>query len=91
MPAKSEKQRRYLNWKFGHQWVKQHHFDNKGKLPQYVNKDENYDSFKEWLNEVHPLVQPSFSKIQRNSVRKKTTYTADFQGGADSKAPENVI
>ncbi len=88
MPAKSEKQRRYLNWKFGHDWVKQHHFDNKGKLPQYVNKD----GFKEWfLNEAHPLIQPSFSKIQRNSVRKKTTYTADYQGGQDSKAPENVI
>jgi hypothetical protein len=88
MPAKSEKQRRYLNWKFGHSWVKRHHFDNKGKLPQYVNKD----SFKEWLlNEIHPLVHPSFSKIQRTSVRKKNAFTADYQGGQDSKAPENVI
>jgi hypothetical protein len=34
MPAKSEKQRRFLNWKFGHAWVKRHHFDNKGKLPK---------------------------------------------------------
>lgn len=34
MPAKSEKQRRFLNWKFGHRWVKRHHFDNKGKLPK---------------------------------------------------------
>lgn len=82
MPAKSEKQRRFLNWKFGHDWVKQHHFDNKGKLPQYVS-----DSFKEWLNEVHP----TFHKIQRTSVRKKNTLTADYQGGVNSKAPENVI
>lgn len=36
MPAKSQKQRAYLNWKFGHAWVKKHHFDNKGKLPMYA-------------------------------------------------------
>jgi hypothetical protein len=34
MPAKSQAQRRFLNWKFGHKWVKRHHFDNKGKLPK---------------------------------------------------------
>jgi len=36
MPAKSEAQRRYLNAKFGHKWVKKHHFDNAGKLPKHV-------------------------------------------------------
>lgn len=36
MPAKSQAQRAYLNWKFGHKWVKKHHFDNKGKLPAHV-------------------------------------------------------
>jgi hypothetical protein len=35
MPAQSEEQRKFLNWKFGHKWVKKHHFDNKGKLPKY--------------------------------------------------------
>ena len=34
MPARSEAQRRYLNAKFGHAWVKAHHFDNPGKLPK---------------------------------------------------------
>jgi len=38
MPAKSEAQRKYLNWRFGHGWVKKHHFDNKGKLPKRVGK-----------------------------------------------------
>ena len=33
MPAVSQAQRRYLNWHFGHAWVKEHHFDNPGKLP----------------------------------------------------------
>jgi len=33
MPAVSQAQRRYLNARFGHSWVKQHHFDNAGKLP----------------------------------------------------------
>jgi hypothetical protein len=36
MPAKSEAQRRKLNAKFGHAWVKAHGFDNKGKLPARV-------------------------------------------------------
>ena len=35
MPVKSEAQRRYLNMRFGHEWVKAHHFDNKGKLPEH--------------------------------------------------------
>lgn len=38
MPAKSQAQRAYLNMKFGHAWVKKHHFDNKGKLPKHVAK-----------------------------------------------------
>ena len=33
MPAKSEAQRRYLNATMGHEWVKTHHYDNRGKLP----------------------------------------------------------
>ena len=36
MPVKSQQQREYLNWKFGHEWVKRHHFDQKGKLPKYA-------------------------------------------------------
>lgn len=38
MPAVSEAQRRYLNMKFGHTWVIEHGFDNKGKLPAHVMK-----------------------------------------------------
>lgn len=38
MPAVSEAQRRYLNVHFGHAWVKEHHFDNRGKLPARVGK-----------------------------------------------------
>ena len=38
MPAVSEAQRRYLNYKFGHAWVRAHHFSNKGKLPAHVRK-----------------------------------------------------
>jgi len=38
MPAKSQAQREFLNWKFGHAWVKKHHFDNKGKLPATARK-----------------------------------------------------
>lgn len=43
MPARSEAQRRYLNMKFGHEWVKSHHFDNKGKLPTHAKKRGNQE------------------------------------------------
>lgn len=36
MPAKSQAQRGFLAHKFGPDWMKKHHFDNPGKLPQYV-------------------------------------------------------
>jgi hypothetical protein len=36
MPAVSQAQRAFLNAKFGHAWVKRHHFDNKGPLPPHV-------------------------------------------------------
>ena len=36
MPAKSQAQRGYLAQKFGPDWMKKHHFDNKGKLPAHV-------------------------------------------------------
>jgi len=38
MPAVSQQQREFLNARFGHAWVKRHHFDNKGKLPHYVRQ-----------------------------------------------------
>jgi len=38
LPAVSQKQRAFLNWRFGHAWVRRHHFANKGKLPTYVRK-----------------------------------------------------
>jgi hypothetical protein len=38
VPARSEAQRRFLNARFGHAWVKRHGFDTKGKLPEHVHK-----------------------------------------------------
>lgn len=38
MPVKSQAQRAYLNSKFGHEWVKEHGFDQKGHLPKHVKK-----------------------------------------------------
>ena len=40
MPAKSEAQREMLNARFGHAWVKRHHFDNKGKLPAKLHREK---------------------------------------------------
>jgi hypothetical protein len=40
MPAKSQAQRGYLYATKGESWVKEHHFDNKGKLPAHKAKAE---------------------------------------------------
>lgn len=47
MPARSEAQRRYLNAKFGHDWVKKHDFDNKGKLPKRSKRGKRRDERKQ--------------------------------------------
>lgn len=38
MPARSQAQRQFLHARFGHAWVKRHHFDNRGKLPKRVKR-----------------------------------------------------
>lgn len=40
MPAVSQAQRGYLAAHFGAAWMRKHHFDNKGKLPQHVARKE---------------------------------------------------
>ncbi len=36
MPLQSQQQAKYLNWRFGHQWLKEHHFDQPwSNLPKY--------------------------------------------------------
>lgn len=46
MPAVSQAQRALLNARFGHAWVKKHHFDNKGKLPEHVKKHHPLPHYK---------------------------------------------
>jgi hypothetical protein len=38
MPAKSQAQRGFLYATKGPAWVKRHHFDNPGKLPEHNNE-----------------------------------------------------
>jgi hypothetical protein len=38
MPVRSQAQRAFLNARYGHAWVKKHHFDQKGKLPEHAPK-----------------------------------------------------
>lgn len=40
MPAESQAQRAFLFATFGPAWVKRHHFDNPGPLPEHVKKRE---------------------------------------------------
>lgn len=41
MPAVSQAQRGYLAHKFGPEWMREHHFDNPGKLPKRVKAVKN--------------------------------------------------
>lgn len=38
MPARSQAQREFIFATKGKKWAKEHHFDNKGKLPEKVAK-----------------------------------------------------
>jgi len=40
MPAKSQAQRGFLAVHFGVPWMREHHFTNKGKLPEHVKGSE---------------------------------------------------
>ena len=44
MPAKSQAQRGYLAEHFGADWMKKHHFDNKGKLPENISDKSSHKS-----------------------------------------------
>jgi hypothetical protein len=41
MPAESQAQRGYLYATKGEAWVKRHHFDNAGPLPEHVGKKKS--------------------------------------------------
>lgn len=58
MPAVSQAQREFLNATKGHLWVKRHHFDNKGKLPEHVPKKHRYASKKH-----HEIAQRALGKV----------------------------
>lgn len=52
MPAVSQAQREFLNARFGHAWVKKHHFDNPGKLPAHVGKKRRRKRRQAVLNQL---------------------------------------
>ena len=52
MPAKSQAQRGYLAHKFGPEWMKKHHFDNKGRLPEHVHREKAVKNAKKNLKEA---------------------------------------
>jgi hypothetical protein len=49
MPAVSQAQRALLNQKFGHKWVKKHHFDNRGKLPEHKRQQHQWKEKRKFL------------------------------------------
>lgn len=68
MPARSQAQRAYLNAKFGHDWVKEHDFDNPGKLPKRSKKKKGRKQSREQIASRERMAQ-AFQR--RNSGRTK--------------------
>lgn len=50
MPAKSDAQRKFLYATKGEAWVKKHHFDTPGKLPDHVKKKKKTDRHKKLMD-----------------------------------------
>ncbi len=71
-PAVSEAQRRYLNMEFGHEWVKEHGFDNKGPLPDTVEEKPKRKRQKPTANMKH-LSPRARMKLIANKKGKKST------------------
>lgn len=69
MPAKSQAQRALLNARFGHEWVKAHGFDNKGKLPAHVSKGTEMKSKKKPKPKKAPAKRPK-PKGKKSSISK---------------------
>jgi hypothetical protein len=51
MPARSQAQRGYLAAHFGPDWMRKHHFANKGKLPDHAPKRKAKKSSRRHLYE----------------------------------------
>ena len=63
MPLMSKAQGRFLNWKFGHDWVRRHHFGGSQEgLPQYVKGQQG-------LNQV-PHPNPGLVLFRRRLLRR---------------------
>lgn len=74
MPARSEAQRRYLNVHFGHAWVKEHGFDNRGKLPERVGGSVKKKGKKHFGTNVHHPHHPSHHAVHGHTGHKRPSH-----------------
>jgi len=88
MPAKSEAQRRLLNAKFGHQWVKRHGFDNRGKLPARVGAKKGRKKKMPTVGKKHFAYSAKGKKAAKSYAKKtgkKMTVKKKMTGRAKRK------
>jgi len=69
--AVSQKQRAFLNAKFGHAWVKRHHFGQEGELPEYAHGGKT----------TSPEVKAAFNKKKKKEKTEETTTTVNIGPG----------
>jgi hypothetical protein len=71
MPVKSKAQSRFLNWKFGHKWVKKHHFAGKtGDLPEKKPEDKKEKRKEEMTTSVNVGGGPASVPAKKKSNSK---------------------
>lgn len=85
-PAVSEAQRRYLNATFGHDWVKEHGFDNKGKLPE--RKEEEVEDVKNaWSDAAR---EASIAARQASNEARRASSKTSREGEQKSQRPQRL-
>jgi len=75
--ATSQKQRAFLNARFGHAWVKRHHFGQKGELPTYAHGGKT----------TSPEVKAAFNKKKKKKEKTEETTTTVNIGPGPSTVP----
>ena len=83
MPVKSQAQRAYLNSRFGHRWVKEHHFDQRGPLPDHVGKGK---TVKRPKRKLKPKVGPK-AAIAYGTGSRKPSLSKQGRGTGARKPP----
>jgi hypothetical protein len=75
--AVSDKQRAFLNARFGHAWTKRHHYDTPGELPTYAHGGKT----------TSPEVKAAFNKRKKKKKTEETTTSVNIGSQGTATVP----